>query len=120
MIFYSKISSQGDPKSVFEPRNPSVKCISASSTQTQEFVRVGWQHGPMLAFKIPENCSPGGVRSLEESPETFLGGSRRLCGASREVWEGCRRFWKGSGEVLGGPGRGAAIQRRADFRSLKR
>ena len=75
----------------------------------------------MLAFKIPENCNLGGVRSLEESPETFLGGSKRLCGASREVWEGCRRFWKGSGEVLGGLGgarRGEGLQRRADFRSL--
>ena len=38
MVFASKIS----PKSVFEPRNSSVKCISASLTQTQEFVRVGW------------------------------------------------------------------------------
>ena len=37
----SKISSQGDPNSVFEPRNPSVKCISAFSAQTQNFVRVG-------------------------------------------------------------------------------
>ncbi len=27
-------------------------------------------------------------------------GSRRLCGASRELWEGCRRFWKGSGRKI--------------------
>ena len=61
MVFLSKISSQGDANSVFEPRNPSVKCISAFSAQTQHFVRVGCQHGPMLTSKIPENRGPGGV-----------------------------------------------------------
>ena len=28
------------------------------------------------------------------------GGSRRLCGASREPWEGCRWFGKGSGRKV--------------------
>ena len=28
------------------------------------------------------------------------GGSKRLCGASRELWEGCRRLWKGSGRKM--------------------
>ena len=57
------VEARQTPKSVFELRNPIVKCISASSTQTQEFVRVGWQHGPMLAFKILEDYSPGSVRA---------------------------------------------------------
>ena len=79
MVFVSKTSSQGVPKFVFEPRNPSVKCISASSTQTQEFARVGWQHGPMLASKIPEKCSPGGVRERSwEGFRRFLAGCRTL------------------------------------------
>ena len=63
MVFKSKISSQGDPNSVFELRNPSVKCISAFSAQTHSFVRVGCQHGRMLSSKIPENLGPGGVRA---------------------------------------------------------
>ena len=53
----------GGPNSVFELGNPNVKCISAFSAQTQSFVRVGCQHGPMLSSKIPENRGPGDVRA---------------------------------------------------------
>ena len=73
------------PKSVFEPRNPSVKCISAFSAQTENFVRVGCQHGPMLASKIPENRAPESVWASPGRSWALLGGSRRLCGASRKL-----------------------------------
>ena len=41
---------------------------------------------------------------LEEGAESFGRlEERRVCGASREVWEGCRRFWKGSSGEVGAP-----------------
>ena len=61
MDFVSKINSPGDQRFVFEPRNPNAKCISAFSTQTQIFVPVGCQHGPLLASQITENLSLEGV-----------------------------------------------------------
>ena len=85
MVFESKISSQGEPKSVFELRNPSVKCISAFSAQTQHFARVGCQHGPMLTPKIPENRGPGGVRASLGRCWKAPGGSVALPGRSGEV-----------------------------------
>ena len=59
--FKTKISSPGDQKSAFEHRNSIVKCILAFSTQTRNSVRVGSQHGPMWASRIPENLSLEGV-----------------------------------------------------------
>ena len=56
------------------------------------------QRDLMLAFKILEDPGPEGVSW------TLLGGSKRLCGASRKLWEGCRRFegiLVGFWEVLG-------------------
>ena len=82
---------------------------------------------------VAGNCQgpvlrPAGLRARERqgaggSSREQFGGSGRLCGASRELWEDCRRFWKGSGEVLGGPGGGpggSVIWRAADLRSLNR
>ena len=94
MVFWSKISSQGDPKSVFERRNLNVKCISAFSAQTQHSARVGCQHGPMLTSKIPENHGPGGVRASLGRCWKAPGGSVALPGRSGEVAGGF-------GEVLG-------------------
>ena len=34
------------------------------------------------------------------SSREHLGGSSRLSGASRELWEGCTRFWKGSWQKI--------------------
>jgi len=41
-----------------------------------------------------------GGRAAGGSSREFLGGSRRLCGASRELWEDCWRFSKGSGRKI--------------------
>ena len=46
MVFWSKISSQGDPNYVFELRNPNVKCISA------------FQHRHRVLFVLGANMAP--------------------------------------------------------------
>ena len=94
MDFASMMSTGEIPTFVFEPRNPSVKCISAFSAQTQHFARVGCQHGPMLTSKISENRGPGGVRASLGRCWKAPGGSAALPGRSGE-------FAGGFGEVLG-------------------
>ena len=93
-IFHFKMTPQNTANSVFEPRNPSVKCILAFSGQTQNFVRVGCQHGPMLTSKILENRGPEGVLVSLGRCWKAPGGSVALPGRSGEVAGGF-------GEVLG-------------------
>ena len=45
------------------------------------------------AIRTPRAREPGRRRVLHK----LLSGSRKLCGASSELWEGCRRFWNSSG-----------------------
>ena len=68
-------------------QNPNAKCISAFSTQTQIFVPVGCQHGPLLASQIAENLSLEGVwASPGRSWEAPEGSSKTL-----EYFTACSR-----------------------------
>ena len=122
MVFETKISSQEDPKSVFEPRSPRVKFISAFSAQTQNFVRDGCQHGPMSTSKIPENRRPGAsgrlldvLSRLQEVLWRFQGGLELL----QEVLEMFRGGFKRSRSRPGGEEAPAGGWPGAGFRSLK-
>ena len=110
---------QGDPKSVFELRNPSVKCISAFSAQTQNFVRVGCQHDPMLTSKSPENRGPGGVRASLGRCQKAPGGSVALPGRSGVVAGGFGSNKNQFSRGFVGEGAPAGGRRGAGFRSLK-
>ena len=50
--------------------------------------------GPVLR---PARLRARGRLGARESPREHLGGSRKLCGVSREIWEDCRRFWNSPG-----------------------
>ena len=83
-IFRPKMTPWNTANLVFEPRNPSVKCISAFSSQPRIFLPLGCQHAPMLAPKIhekPEKVGARGCLKNNQFSRSFVCASGALLGA---------------------------------------